>query len=113
MGTSCYPLSPSKKQNGDHTNIEERDQLREIINGLGQCDEQDMSFITSDSGRKYFNLLNAEAPSKRSARLFEFLDMDDPIISQLLRPMLQVNPYFRPTAKELLKSKYFDDVRIP
>ena len=27
--------------------------------------------------------------------------------------MLQVNPYFRPTAKELLKNKYFDEVRIP
>lgn len=27
--------------------------------------------------------------------------------------MLQFNPYFRPTAKELLKSDYFDDVRKP
>lgn len=27
--------------------------------------------------------------------------------------MLEINPYFRPTAKELLKNKYFDDVRVP
>ena len=72
-----------------------------------------MSFITCDKGRKYFHLLNAEAPSKKTASLHEFLGLDDLIISELLRPMLQVNPYFRPTAKELLKSKFFDDVRIP
>ena len=26
--------------------------------------------------------------------------------------MLQINPHFRPTASELLKSSYFDDIRI-
>ena len=27
--------------------------------------------------------------------------------------MLEMNPYFRPSAKEILKNSYFDEVRIP
>ena len=27
--------------------------------------------------------------------------------------MLEYNPYYRPTAKQLLKSKLFDDIRVP
>ena len=30
----------------------------------------------------------------------------------ILEQMLEINPYFRPTAGELLKNKIFDEIRI-
>ena len=72
-----------------------------------------MSFIFNEKALKYFKKLNADAPSSKNATLMGFLGLDDPTIKEILRPMLHVNPYFRPTAKELLRNKYFDDVRIP
>ena len=30
----------------------------------------------------------------------------------IMMQMLEINPYFRPTAKQLLKNKIFDSVRI-
>jgi hypothetical protein len=35
-----------------------------------------------------------------------------PALLDILWSMLEYNPYFRPTAKELLKNKLFDGVRI-
>ena len=32
---------------------------------------------------------------------------------RILSTMLSFNPYFRPTAKDLLKNKIFDNIRIP
>lgn len=38
--------------------------------------------------------------------------MNEPVI-ELLKAMLQFNPYLRPTASELLQHSFFDDVRDP
>lgn len=39
------------------------------------------------------------------------LECNDKDAIALLRQMLEFNPYFRPSAYELLKSKFFDDIR--
>ena len=85
MGSSCYPLSPQK---GSEFEIEEKDQLRVILDGLGKCEEKDMVFISNEKCKKYFKTLNSDAPSKRLARLRDFLDLKDPTITELLGPML-------------------------
>ena len=41
--------------------------------------------------------------------LFSFANSD---LLDILEQMLQFNPYFRPTTKQLLKNKIFDSVRI-
>ena len=42
----------------------------------------------------------------------EFKETKSELID-LLEQMLEYNPYYRPTAKQLLKSKLFDDIRVP
>lgn len=32
---------------------------------------------------------------------------------QLVRDMLEYNPFFRPTAKECLQNPIFDEIRVP
>ena len=36
-----------------------------------------------------------------------------PELKAILKSMLEFNPYFRASAKEVLQNKYFDDIRIP
>lgn len=31
----------------------------------------------------------------------------------ILRQLIQVNPYFRSTAKDIVQNPYFDDIRVP
>lgn len=115
MGSSCYPLSPAKSSNEDTSDqkIEELDQVRVIVDNLGKSDELDMSFITNPKGKQYFEFLNKAAPSKSSAPLHILMNLKDTALRDIIKPMLEINPYFRPTAKELLKHSYFDEVRIP
>ena len=47
------------------------------------------------------------------APLQKLMNLKDSTLRDILKPMLEINPYFRPPAKELLQSKYFDEVRIP
>ena len=37
----------------------------------------------------------------------------DPRLVKILKEMLEFNPYFRPSAKQLLNSKLFDHLRKP
>lgn len=41
------------------------------------------------------------------------LKIEDEGIQDLLEKMLNFNPYFRPSAKELLDHPFFDEVRCP
>ena len=40
------------------------------------------------------------------------LENSDEIMKNLLIKMLEMNPYFRSSAREILKSTLFDDIRI-
>ena len=42
----------------------------------------------------------------------ESFSFANPELLKMLESMLEFNPYFRPTAKQLLKNKIFDSVRI-
>ena len=112
QGTSCYPLSPVLRDT-DTDEIEQTDQFRVILDNLGRCSKEDMSFIENENGHDYVKQLNREALPKKDAPLHLLLNLKDSDFSAFVKPMLEVNPYFRPTAKELLKCKYFDDVRVP
>ena len=89
------------------------DQLRVIVDSLGRCDDLDMSFLTNGKSKQYFELMNKGAPSKPQAPLQKLIQLKDPVLQSILKPMLEINPYFRPSARELLSNNYFDDIRIP
>ena len=70
-GTSCYPLSPVKKKEGDEseaTVIGLGDQMLFILKSLGCPKESDVSFLTSVESLKYINELqsNIDKINKKS-----------------------------------------------
>lgn len=46
-------------------------------------------------------------------KLNSFFPSTNENLMQLVTAMLEFNPLFRPSASELLTSKYFDDIRLP
>lgn len=45
--------------------------------------------------------------------LAERFEPSDPELIRVLQQMLEFNPYFRPTASQLIESKVFDKIRVP
>lgn len=63
-GTSCFPLSPSssmKKQSPEKKQklVSKNDQLKKILNILGDQSEIDTSFITDASAKNYVDELSS------------------------------------------------------
>lgn len=84
-----------------------------LLDNLGKSNEEDMSFIAATKSKDYVQRLNQAAPYKEEAPLHQLLNIKNSTLRDILRPMVEINPYFRPSARELLKADYFDDVRIP
>ena len=49
---------------------------------------------------------------QRNKSVAELFPDSKPELVELLDQMLEINPYFRPTAKDLLRNKIFDKVRV-
>lgn len=109
-GTSCFPLSPSKKATLKVTDflISPRDQLKVIIDVRGTPGEDDLSFLSDAKAGGYVRSL----PASRGSPLKKLFPKEDKTAVSLLERMLAFNPYFRITAKEALRHKYFADVRV-
>ena len=90
--------------------ISEADQLKIIFEKTGQTSEDDMSFISSNNAVNYVN--NLTKNSKCQIDLDKIFPDIDPILIEMLKDMLQVNPYMRPSASELLKHPIFDSMRF-
>ena len=68
-----------------------------------------MSFLTDDASLKYVE--NCKLKGTPSTHLRGKFSKSDPQMIDLLMQMLELNPYFRPSAKRLMKHKVFDSVR--
>ena len=90
--------------------ISEADQLKIIFEKTGQTSEDDLSFISSNNAVNYVN--NLTKNSKCQIDLDKIFPDIDPILIEMLKSMLQVNPYMRPCASELLKHPIFDSMRF-
>lgn len=100
---------PKAKKNSDSAIIGSKDQLKIILETIGAQTEEDIAFISSDDAVEYYKQLVSLCKMKVP---FEsrFKKCSKELID-LLRSMLEFNPGLRPTAKQLLANKIFDNYR--
>jgi len=108
-GSSCFPLSPSNHPTSRIAGlpVSPRDQFKTIINVVGSPSEFDMSFINDKKAEEY---VRSFSPCRKE-KLGELFKSAEPEAIDLLDKLLTFNPYYRITAKEALRHKYFVDIR--
>ena len=85
--------------------------MKTILELIGRVDKQDASFITRQRSFKYLGeLMKENVPEDKIDFRFEMM-LSDSRLRRVLLHSLEFNPYFRYSARNLLKSSYFDDVR--
>ena len=111
-GGSCFPQSPCEDyfKAAKKTNIiAANDQLLKIFK---MCDTEGsdiQSFITTPESSKYFKSVKEATKYKGLRKLFSGIDEE---IVAAIESLLQINPYFRPSAEELTKNSIFDAIRV-
>ena len=98
------------KSSGKKNIVSKNDQLKEILEILGDQDTLDTSFITYPAALDYINTLKPNQGKIEFKKEFPFTT---PQILDLLQNMLEFNPNFRESAASLLKNKVFDKIRNP
>lgn len=108
-GTSCFPLSPSKKAKTKIAGfpVSPNDQMNTIMNFTGTPSEQDINFINDQKAENYIK--NHEKKEKKSYESLFPNESQEAL--DLLQKLLSFNPFFRITAKEALRHKYFSKIR--
>ncbi len=108
-GHSCFPLSPTHTPTMTILGcpVSPRDQLQVIFERKGTPNESERSFINDRKADLYV----AGLPHQDSKKLSDYFPGTDPDALDLLERMLAFNPYYRITAKEALRHKYFGGVR--
>ena len=108
-GTSCFPLSPSKKPTAviEQMPVSPRDQLNVILGTLGSPTENELLFVNDLKAKNYINGF----PKQEKIELKQIFPKEDSDAINLMSKMLNFNPYFRITAKEALRHNYFANIR--
>jgi len=108
-GTSCFPVSPSHDQDVKIIGfpVSPRDQLKTIFDVKGTPADEDLEFINDGKAEKYVKSFGKQE-KKQWQELFPAASSD---ALDLLEQLLTFNPYYRTTAKEALRHKYFASVR--
>jgi mitogen-activated protein kinase 1/3 len=108
-GASCFPLSPSAQPSMSVAGfpVSPRDQLQVILEKRGSQSDADLAFINDPKAEAYVKGL----PKRAKTDLAKLYPKADKPTLDLLERMLQFNPYYRITAKEALRHKYFADIR--
>lgn len=109
-GESCFPLSPTPKTKSGNNVVNNKDQLKIINDVLGLQSKYDTAFITDDLALNYQKTVNNSKDKTDFQNLFQ---KSSPKLVELLKSMLEFNPYFRSSAAELLKNSIFDTIRVP
>ena len=112
-GTSCFPLSPCERMKATNSKkniVSKNDQLKVILDILGDQNSEDTSFVSDQSAQDYIRTLKSNACKIQFKKEFPFTS---PEILEILENMLEFNPHFRKNPAELLKNKIFDSIRKP
>ena len=114
-GKHCFPISPPNVKKGKtEAENEKDDQIVKILQRFPSLDiESDLSFLTDGSALSYtLKSLEISKLTKKSS-LRERYSLSNPDLVKVLEQMLEINPYFRPSASQLIESKVFDKIRVP
>lgn len=108
-GASCFPLSPSEQPTTLIAGlpVSPRDQLNHILSIHGNPSAADTKFINDKKAEDYLRGF----PVQEKKQYRDLFKHADPNAIELLEKLLTFNPYYRITAKEALRLKYFADVR--
>jgi len=85
--------------------------MRIIINKLGKLSSIDLSFVQTRDALDYIKSMQKNINTHTN----NYLDLVPRLsesFKQMMMSMLEFNPYFRSSARELLKHPVFDDIRI-
>ena len=109
-GGSCYPLSPSKNPTASISEhpVSPYEQMNLIVASLGNPTRADLTFLNDHKAEEYVSGF----PAYKKTNFLQLLPHADPNAIDLLEKMLCFNPYYRITAKEALRHKYFADIRL-
>jgi hypothetical protein len=88
--------------------IKKTDQMKLIMKMLGIQSNTELSFITDEHVIQYMQKLDKGSSGTDFATKF---DKTDSRLVEVLTWLLELNPYFRHSAAELLKNPIFDQVR--
>ena len=90
--------------------MSKNDQLKVILDIMGQLTPDDTSFISDVSAIDYVNNLNSNQARIEFKKEFPYTT---PGVLEILQDMLQFNPHFRSHASELLQNAVFNNIRNP
>ena len=76
---------------------------------IGPQDEDSLSHLENQGQLNYCRKLQASSTKKLEIKFRK----SNPEIVQMLGELLEFNPHKRPSAKECLQKKLFDDIRVP
>ena len=113
VGRSCYPLSPCSEFNESDKSsnlISEDDQMMKIFSQMGHADEDSTSFLTYSAAQKYIQSIKDSVKQKDLAERFSLSRKES---VRILKSLLELNPYLRTTAANLMTSASFDSIRVP
>jgi len=107
-GTSCFPLSPPKNQE-ENSKISKgkKDQLTIIFNVLGTPNEKELDYISDPNALKYIKSF----PATKKQDFKELYPKSGKDAIDLVEKVLRFNPNDRLDISEIVKHKYFDEVR--
>ena len=113
-GNSCYPISPVAGQSSKEANVVSSDDQIIIINDrYGGLKADDISFISNVNIMDYQDKVKSDKPARFDKCVKQQFNACSPLMMDLVREMLEYNPFFRPSAKECLQNPIFDDIRVP
>lgn len=113
-GDYCNPLEPAEsnnKENPNEVHISPNDQIIKICEKKILNEENDFSFLTNETYLEYLKQINGMTTDKVCKSLKELFPKTSDALLNLLIEMTEFNPYYRPTAKSLLKNNIFDQIR--
>lgn len=105
------PDKHSKKKQGlSNYPFSERDQLNVIMSVLGSPSEADLSFITDPTAINYINEFPKDQKGEDFKKMFPYAS--DAALD-LMKGMIQFNPFVRSTIEDILEHPFLKNVRKP